>query len=338
MRAPVSVGVAGLGPWGSRLARVFDDLPGADLRWICDSSSATVLRAKPGVRPLWSTTSFDDLLRDEGLDAIVIATPPSTHAELAGRAVAAGKHAFVETPLAVRGSDADDLARRAERSGRRLMAGHVLLFHPAVRRLRELVEHGELGDVYYVWADRLGPAPSGRESNVLWDLGAHDVSAILYLLGDQPVEVGATGDAYLQPGVIDVLSASLTFATGIRAHVRLSWLEAQWARRLTIVGSRRTAVFDDTDRSCPLTVHDSHPEGEVVSPRLPADDPLQAECEQFVAAIRSSQEVVAGGREGAAVVNVLEAMQRSVQCGGEPQAIGAVELERDVIRLPVRGA
>jgi predicted dehydrogenase len=338
VRAPVSIGVAGLGPWGSRLARVLDDLPGAELHWICDSSSATLLQAKGRVRSLSSTTSFDDLLADEGLDAVVIATPPGTHAELARRAVEADKHVFVETPLALAGADADELVRGAERSGRRLMVGHVLLFHPAVRRLKELLDDGELGDVYYVSADRLGPPPSGRESNVLWDLGAHDVSAILYLLGDQPVEVSAAGDAYLQPGVTDVISASLTFATGIRAHARLSWLEPLRTRRLTVVGSRRTAVFDDTDRDRPLTVHDGKPQGEIVSPRLPTEDPLRAECERFVAAIRSSQEVVAGGREGAAVVNVLEAIQRSLERDGERQAVGVVEFQRSVIRLPVRGA
>ena len=284
---------------------------------------------------MWATTSFEDLLTDEGLDAVVVATPPSTHADLARQAVAAAKHVFVETPLALTGEDADELVRWADRSGRLLMVGHVLLFHPAVKRLKDLIDRGELGDLYCVSAERLGPPPARPEGNVLWDLGPRDLSAILYLLGDQPIEVSAGGDAYLQPGRADIVSASLAFATGIRADLRLSWLEPVRTRRLTVVGSRRTAVIDERDRERPLSVYDRDPRGELVSPRLETVEPLRAECERFVAAIRSSKELVAGGREGAAVVNVLEALQRSLD-RGERQPVGATELAPGVIRLPAR--
>lgn len=332
MRTPVTVGVVGLGSWGPHFARIFDELPGADLRWICDLSPAATLRVRPLVRAARATASVDDLLADEALDALVIATPPSTHYELARSAVEAGKHVLVETPLALSGEHADDLVHRAERSGRIVMGGHVLVFHPAVRALRDVIDRRELGEVYYVTGQRLGPSPGRRDENVLWDLGAHDISAVLYLLRDEPVEVSARADAYLQPGVADLVSASLTFATGIRAHVQLSWLEARRTRRLTVVGSERTAVFDGMDAERRLTFYGS----EIVSPLLPQEEPLRVECEHFLGLVRSSAEPVAGVREAAAVVNVLEALQRSLDREGASEAVGGSGLAPGIIRLPVR--
>jgi predicted dehydrogenase len=216
------------------------------------------------------------------------------------------------------------------------MVGHVLLFHPAVRRLKELVDHGSLGEVYYLTSQRVGPPNVRRQESVLWDLGVHDVAVVLYLLGDQPVEAGARADSYVKAGIADVVVASLAFATGIRAHIQLSRLEGVPTRRLTAVGSRSTAVFEELERERPLTVFDHDPLGEISSPRLPWEEPLRAECAHFVEAVRSSAEPVAGVREGAAVVNVLEALARSAEHGGVGEAVGGIEARPDVIRLPAR--
>jgi predicted dehydrogenase len=336
VRTPVTVGVIGLGAWGPNLVRVFDELPGADLRWICDSSSAAVLRAKAHVRAARATASVDELLADESLDAVVVATPPSTHYPLARRAVDAGKHVLVETPLALRGEDADALVHLAEASGRHVMAGHVLLFDPAVRRLKELVDHGRLGELYYLTSQRLGPLRVPREENALWDLGAHDVSALLYLVGDEPIEVRAHADEYGQPGLADVILAALTFATGIRAHIHLSWLEARRTRRITAVGSERTAILDNAESERRLTLWERDPLADVISPGLAAVEPLRVECEHFLAAVRSGAEAVAGVREAAAVVNVLEALQRSLERDGAPEAVGATQPTPGVLPFPAR--
>jgi predicted dehydrogenase len=336
MRTAVAVGVVGLGASGLELARVFADLPGAELRWISDTSSEALLRARPQAGTARPSSSYDELLADDALDAIVVATPQGARYEVARRALEAGKHVLVLPPLALTGVDADDLVERAERRGLRLMAGHVLLFHPGVRRLKDLLDRGEAGDVYYLSGRRVGPQPAAHGVNVLWELGPHDVATVLHLLGDQPVDVRAVGDAYVQPGAADVVAASLSFATGIRVHLLLSRLEAFRTRQLIVVGSRRTIVLDEDDAQRTLCVHDGDPEGEVVSPRLPPEEPLRAECEHFLAAVRSSARLPFGPREGAAVVNVLEALQRSLERGGKRQPVGSGELLPGVVRLPSR--
>ena len=336
MRTPVSVGIVGLGAWGPRLVRVFGELAAADVRWVCDLSLAAASRVAQTTRRARPCTDVEVLLADETLDAVVLATPPSTHYALARRAVEAGKHVFVEAPLALEGEQADELVRLAEWRGRRLVTGHVLLFHPAVAALEASLAKGELGDVYYLWSQRLGPARSRRDGSVLWDFAAHDVSLASHLLGDEPVEVAAHGDAFAQPGVTDAVTATLTFATGIKAHLHLSRLEATPTRRFAVVGSRRTAVFDDVEVERKLTLYDRDPGGAVVSPRLAAEEPLRRECEAFLQAVRAPGAADPGAREAAAVVSALEALQRSLDRDGAAQQVGDSTLAPGVVRLPVR--
>lgn len=336
MRTPVSVGVVGLGAWGPRLVRVLGELPAADVRWVCDLSLAAAARVAESTRRARPCADVDLLLADETLDALVLATPPSTHYLLVRHAVEAGKHVFVEAPLTLDGEQADELVRLAESRGRHVMTGHVLLHHPAVAALKSLLDGAALGDVYYLWSQRLGPARSRRDGSVLWDLGPHDVSLASHLLGDEPVEVAARGDSFAQPGVTDAVTATLTFATGIRAQLHLSRLEATRTRRLAVVGSSRTAVFDDVEPERKLTLYDRDPGGDVISPKVAADEPLRLECEAFLQAVRSPGAANPGAREAAAVVNVLEALQRSLDRGGAVQQVGASTLEPGVIRFPVR--
>jgi predicted dehydrogenase len=342
MRTPVSVGVVGLGYWGPNLARTFDELPQAELRWLCDQSPEIQLRFRaryPGARV---TPAYEDLLNDESLDAVVIATPVATHYALVCEAIDAGKHVFVEKPLALTSGQADDIVRRAESAGRQVMVGHVLLFHPAVRQLKDLVDRGHLGDIYYLYGNRQNLGKVRKDENALWSLGAHDISVILYLLGDEPVSVSALGDSYVQPGIEDVVFCYLSFATGINAHLHLSWLDPHKMRKLTAVGSERMAVFDDMELERKLTIYEKsvaprrtetfgeyiHASfGNIVCPRVPNDEPLRMEAEQFIASIRSSAEPIASARAGAAVVHVLDALQHSLEQGGTPQPVGGQSVD-----------
>jgi predicted dehydrogenase len=333
MSRPVNVGVVGLGYWGPNIARSFSSLPDARVTWLCDASAEA--RARMEGRHLGAriTDSFDELIADDALDAVVIATPPSTHGRLALAALARNKHVFVEKPLTLDARDADRVVAEAAARNRCLIVGHVLLHHPAVRKLKELVEMDELGDVYYLYANRQNLGKVRNDENALWSLGPHDVAVLLYLLNDEPDEVTARGDCYLQPGIPDVVFCHLRFATGITAHLHLSWLDPHKLRKLTVVGSKRMAVVDDMETERKLTIYeksavvprtDNYGEyvqvrvGDIICPRLAGEEPLRLECEHFVASIRSSAPAASSSREGAAVVHVLEALQESLDRNGEP--------------------
>jgi predicted dehydrogenase len=352
VRTPVTIGIVGLGDWGPRLVRIFDELPTAELRWLCDESPAALLRLQPRFPAARATVDVEDLLADEELDAVVVATPAATHYRLARRAIDAEKHVLVETPLTLSGVDAQDLVDRAERLDRRLMGAHVLLFHPAIRRLKELLDGGALGDVYYLRGSRLGLGRPRLDVGVVGDLGPDDVAAVLYLLGDEPVEVTARGGLYGEVGVVDAAFCTLVFATGIQAYLHFSWLEPQRTRRLSVIGSERMAVFDDLELERKLTLCERLPSrrgnealghgvrvgaGDLLSLRLPDDEPLRLECEHFLTAIRSSADMmIAGARESASVVNVLEALQHSLDANGRPEPVGGADQATTPIPLPVR--
>jgi predicted dehydrogenase len=291
MRTPVTVGVVGLGPWGSRLARTFEESPHASLRWLCDR------RAVGGVRRLYGpqtafTHDIDDLLADESLDAVVLATPAAGRSLLVRRALNADKHVFAEGPIAQQADQADELVALAAQRNRRLMVGHLLLFHPAVRKLKELVELGRLGELFYVDAIWRTPHRTAEDGSVLAALGASGVAAILYLVGDEPVEAQALAESYVDPGTTEFATCHLRFATGIAASLHVSWLDARGQCRLDAVGSRRTAAFDDGDPVRKLTVfdRDAGRGAEIVSPRLAPDDPLRIECDTFLPGCRSQVE------------------------------------------------
>jgi predicted dehydrogenase len=322
---PIRIGVVGLGYWGPNLARNFAAIDGCELTWLCDGSEevkSKLAGAFPGVR---STSQIEDLLTDAELDAVVLATPVPTHAELAVRVANAGKHCFVEKPLATTVADAQLAVDAAERAGRILMVGHLLEYHPAVTRLKELVEGGELGSLYYVYGNRVNLGKLRAEENALWSLGAHDVSVVLHLIGEEPVECSAHGESYVRDGVQDVVFCYLRFPSGQVAHLHLSWLDPHKERRITVVGSKRMATFDDMRVQGKLTVYDKGFDedasswgeyitraGESFSPRLANAEPLRLECEHFVQCIREGTTPRSDGHSGLRVVRVLEALQRSL--------------------------
>jgi predicted dehydrogenase len=346
VRTPVSIGIVGLGAWGPELARTFSELPQAELRWLCDPSPQAQLRVKARHTAARSTSDVADLLADESLDAIVLATPAATHAELTRRALEAEKHVFVGQPLALAGDDADDLVRLAKRKNRRLLVGNVVPHHPGLRKLKELIELGRLGDLYYLYGNRQGLGEVHADESVLWKLGGRLVSTFLYLVGDEPVEVSARGEAYVQRGIADVVFGYLTFATGITAHLHLSWLDPQQLRKLAVVGSKRMAIFDELHPEQKLTIHGKSVtllregetaqvrHGDIVAPRILDDEPIRLECEHFVASIRSPVDPAAA-RQGAAVVTVLEALQGSLDSGGVPTAVRG-RIETDARVVPIR--
>ena len=326
----ISIGVVGLGYWGPNLARNFAAIPGCELTYVCDADDRArdrVARMFPAAR---ATPDLDELLNDPSLDAIVLATPVPTHAELAVRALEAGKHCFVEKPLAQSATEAQRAVAAAQRAGRLLMVGHLLEYHPGVRKLKELADSGELGDeIYYIYGNRLNLGKLRADENALWSLGAHDVSVVLYLAGEEPNEVVAHGESYVRPGVEDVVFCFLRFPSGLAAHLHLSWLDPHKERRFTVVGSRRMATFDDMELERKLTLYDKGFDedsrtygeyitrsGDVFSPRIANVEPLRIECEEFVNCVRTGEAPLTDGADGLRVVRVLEALQHSLDEGG----------------------
>jgi predicted dehydrogenase len=319
----ITVGVVGLGYWGPNLARNFNALPECELRWCCDGREAVRARHAGQFHDARFTSDLDDLLGDPGLDAVVLATPVPTHADLSVRVLEAGKHCLVEKPLAQTVADAERTIAAAQAGGRVLMVGHLLQYHPGIGRLKAIAASGELGDVRYIYGDRLNLGQLRADENALWSLGAHDVSVVLHLAEEEPFELSAHGECYVRDGVEDVVFAFMRFPSGLAAHLHLSWLDPHKARRFTIVGSKRMATFDDMDPERKLSIYDkgfdqsadSYGEyitrsGDVWSPSVPNVEPLRLECEHFLACVRDGGEPLSGGASGLAVVRVLEGLQR----------------------------
>ncbi len=251
------VGLAGLGYWGPNLARNFDEL--AELAWLCDLSDEQRERFASRYPEARLTADFDEMLADDSLEAVIVATPVVTHAELAKSALEAGKHVLVEKPPALTGAEVEELVATAEEHGRVLMPGHLLLYHPGVIRLKELIRSGELGDVLYVYGNRQNLGQIRKDENALWSLGVHDLSVILHLLEEEPTEVWARGESFLTEGVEDVVFCYLRFPSGKVAHMHLSWLDPHKMRRITVVGRDKMAVFDDMELDRKLTIYDKGP-------------------------------------------------------------------------------
>jgi predicted dehydrogenase len=322
---PLRLGLVGLGYWGPNLARNFDGLPGAELGWLCDRDGERLARFGARYPTARTTTRYKDLLQDPSLAAVVIATPVVTHGELARAALLAGKHVLVEKPLALSTEEAEELVALAEERGLVLMPGHLLLYHPGVVKLKELSDSGELGRLLYVYGNRQNLGQIRKDENALWSLGAHDLSAILHLVGEEPAEHWARGESFLNTGIEDVVFCYLRFPSGLVAHMHLSWLDPHKMRRLTVVGDRKMAVFDDMELDRKITVYDKGTEqptdtygewrtrtGDISIPRVPNDEPLRLECEHFLGLVRGEGDRFEAARAGVAVVRALEALQASL--------------------------
>lgn len=332
------VGIAGLGYWGSNIARNLDALPGCELAWCCDTDRERRERLRASFPAARFTADLAEVLADENVVAVAVATPVPTHAALAELILSAGRHCFVEKPLACDVASAERLVDLAAERDRLLMVGHLLAYHPALVALKELCEAGELGEIRYIYSQRLNLGRLRADENALWSLGAHDVSAILALTGELPVQVSARGESYVREGVEDVVFAHLGFPAGLAAHVHVSWLDPRKERRLTVVGSRRMATFDDMEPERTLTVYDKgfDPDaavegdyvarsGEQRSPAISPREPLRIELAHFLDCLRGGAAPRTGGLEGLRVVRVLAGLQESLDAGGETVALAARE-------------
>jgi predicted dehydrogenase len=331
------IGVAGLGYWGPNLARNFAAIAGCELAWGCDPEPGARDRFQaqfPGVR---LAADLDELLADPELDAVALATPVPTHAGLATRVLGAGKHCFVEKPLGQSVAEAQEAVVAAREAGRLLMVGHLLEYHPAVRKLKELADSGQLGDrIYYIYGKRVNLGKLRADENALWSLGAHDVSVVLYLAGEEPWEVVAHGESYVRTGVEDVVFCFMRFPSGMCAHLHLSWLDPHKERRFTVVGSGSMATVDDMALEGKLAMYDKGFDqdarnygeyitrsGGIVFPALPNVEPLRLECEHFVRCVRTGDQPQSGGESGLRVVRVLEQLQRSLERSRLREGAGA---------------
>jgi predicted dehydrogenase len=332
------IGIAGLGYWGSNIARNLDAQPGCELAWCCDTDAERRERMRSSFPAARFTADLSEMLADESVAAVAVATPVPTHAALAELILASGRHCFVEKPLACDVASAERLVGLAAERDRVLMVGHLLAYHPALVALRELCRSGELGETRYLYSQRLNLGRLRADENALWSLGAHDVSAILALTGELPVEVGARGQSYVRDGVEDVVFAHLGFAGGVTAHIHVSWLDPRKERRLTVVGARRMATFDDMEPERTLTVYDKGFDpgagaggdyvarsGEQRSPAISRREPLRIELEHFLECLRDGTPPRSGGSEGLRVVRVLAALQESLDAGGETVPLAARE-------------
>lgn len=330
----VDIGVVGLGYWGPNLMRVLSRLPGVRLKYGCDLDEARrsqQARLYPETR---FTGDFGELLADDGLDAVMLASPVPTHAELAQQALLADKDVFVEKPLALSLVDAERVVELAEKRDRVLMVGHTFEYHPAVFRLKTIISSGELGEIFYLYAHRLNLGIIRQDENALWSLGPHDLSIAMYLLEQEPIEASAFGRAFLGNQVEDVVFATLQFPGGEVAHIHLSWLDPDKVRKVTVVGSQKMAVFDDMSQDEKLKLYDKGvqkmPEyesygefinlrfGDILVPRIPNDEPLKLECEHFVECLIERKQPRSDGYSGLRVVRTLDALQRSLDAGGQP--------------------
>ena len=327
----VRVGIVGMGYWGPNLARNLATLESCELAWCCERDESLRARWSSAYPQTRFTADFDDLLSDPDLDAVVIATPSSSHAPLAHLALEAGKHCFVEKPLAQDSESALGLVEAAEQRGLVLMVGHLLCYHPGVRQLADLIARGELGQVRYFHSQRLNLGKIRADENALWSLGAHDVSVLLELADGKPAEVSARGEAFMREGVEDVVFGHIRFDTGLIAHLHLSWLDPHKVRRITVVGSARMATLDDMALERKLTVWDNSFEsiaesygeyitrsGSVHSPMVLNTEPLRLECTHFIECLRTQKRPHTDGVAGLEVVRVLEALQASLDAGGAP--------------------
>ena len=337
---PVRVAVVGLGYWGPNLVRNLFELPSAEVTVVCDQRPETLEQIRRRYPSIRGVTGFDEVLADETVEAVVVATPIGTHYELALAALEAGKHVLVEKPLAHSVAHAGELVSTAAERGLVLVPGHTFLYSPPVQAVREIVHSGELGDIYFVSTSRVNLGLHQSDASVVWDLGPHDFSILLYWLDEVPTHVTALSRGCIIPGTPDVAFVNLEYASGVIAHAEFAWLAPSKLRRTTIVGSRKMVVYDDTGIE-PVRVFDSgvtlrdpgsfgeyrlsYRTGDIVSPRVEVTEPLSLELDDFCRSIRTGAPPRASAQVGVDVVRMIEAAERSLQQGGMRSEVAAAE-------------
>jgi predicted dehydrogenase len=337
----LNVGVVGCGYWGPNLVRNFRQAPDCHLKVLCDASEQRLGHMRRLYPDLATTQKFDDLLQDAELDAVIIATPVRFHYTMAKAALNAGKHVFIEKPLARSEAEAAELVSLADQQGLVLMVGHTFLFSPAVRRMKEIINAGDIGEVQYIAARRLNLGLFQKDINVAWDLAPHDISILLYLLDELPVSVSCQGSSHVTKGIEDVTMMYLGFRKNRCASIHNSWLDPKKVRQMTVVGSQRMIVYDDTEPLEKLKIYDARVEvpphydsfaeftysyhyGDSYVPYIKQDEPLKLECQHFLECIAEGAVPITNGRLGLEVVKILEASSESLRQKGASVDLGQV--------------
>jgi predicted dehydrogenase len=331
----IKVGVIGCGYWGPNLVRNFRSLPDCSLKMMSDLSEQRLAHLKALYPEVEGVTDFRHLLNGSGLDAIVVATAVNCHFSLAKASLTAGKHTFIEKPMALSSAECEELIDIAQRNGLVLMVGHTFLYSPAVRKIKEIVELGDIGEIRYICARRLNLGLFQKDINVAWDLAPHDISIALYIMGEMPVMVNCRGSAHVTPGIEDVTSMCLTFPKQRTAIIHSSWLDPRKVREMTIVGSRRMIVYDDVTPLEKIRIFDARVErpphydtfaefhyayhyGDMYAPYIKQEEPLKSECQHFLDCIRDGTEPLTDGQQGLDLVRILEASSESLKRNGAP--------------------
>ena len=328
----VKLGMIGVGGWGKNLLRNFQEQPEADVVIAADLVESRLKAARDKYPEMVGTDDYGEILRDPSIRAVVVATPGGTHFKIVRDCLLAGKDVFVEKPMTLTGRDCQELCQLAAEKDLILMVGHLLLYHPGVIKLKNELQAGTIGDLYYLYSQRLNLGKIRRSENSLWTFAPHDISVALYLIGLDPISVTASGESYIQQGVADVVFANITFPGKVLAHIHVSWLDPHKVRRVTIVGSKKMMVFDDMESSEPIKIYDKGvPEaieydtygeylhlryGDVQIPWVKAGEPLKVETGHFIECVKERKTPLTDGQNGLTVVKVLEAAQKSLDEGG----------------------
>jgi len=329
--SPASICVAGCGHWGKNLVRNFHQL--GRLGGLFDASPARLAEIGASYPEATQFASFEAALADPAINAVAIATPAEMHARMAIQALDAGKDAFVEKPLALTAEDGTAMVAAARRNGRLLMVGHLLIYHPAIVAIRKLIADGELGRLEYLYSNRLSMGKIRREENALWSFAPHDISVLLLLTGQMPIQATAVGGTYLQPNIADVTVSNLLFENGTRAHIFVSWLHPHKEQRLVVIGSKKMMVFEDSRATDKVMIYDKeiawrNGNIEVTQPKgapvpFSTDEPLRVECQEFIDCVEQRRRPRTPGEDGVSVLRVLQASQRSLELNGAPVQLAA---------------
>jgi predicted dehydrogenase len=329
----INIAVVGAGAWGKNHIRVFSEIPNVRLKYICDHDPSKLSPLKKTYPQSKTVEDLNPVLLDPEVRGVVVASSALSHSSLSKRILLADKDVLVEKPMALTLKDAEEMLEIAEKRGRILMVGHLLIYHPVVDRLKEMVASGELGKIYYIYTQRVNLGVIRQDENALLSFAPHDLSVILHLLQEQPVVVSAHGESYIQNGIEDVVFLSLRFSDGKMANIQLSWLDPHKLRKITIVGSKKMVVFDDMEASEKLKIYDRGVEspsydtygeylslrfGDITIPSIKMVEPLRAEAEHFIQCIELKKEPKTGGQDGLKVVKLLIAAQQSLKEKGVP--------------------
>ncbi|HZF00396.1 MAG TPA: Gfo/Idh/MocA family oxidoreductase [Methylomirabilota bacterium] len=344
MTKPIKVGVVGCGYWGPNLVRNFKSLPDCQLKMMCDTSKERLEHLRSLYPDVERATDYEFMLNGIGLDAVVIATAVKWHYPMAKASLLAGKHTFIEKPMALSSAECEELIEIAQKKSVVLMTGHTFLYSPVVRKIREIVEHGDIGDIRYICARRLNLGLFQKDINVAWDLAPHDISIIQFIMGEPPIAVNCRGCAHIMAGVEDVTTICLTFPKQRTAIIHNSWLDPRKVREMTIVGSKRMIVYDDVSTLEKIRVFDARVEtpphydtfaefqyayhyGDVYVPYVKQEEPLRSECQHFLECIKNGATPLTDGRNGLELVRILEASSESLRRGGAAVEFSAFSTE-----------